>query len=346
MSATGVLTVNVRLVLHVTPFMEYVPVPKICKMLLKYTPTAMQATTLNCEIKLKNGKECMNVAKYSFQVEEDVKLACGVHSSKVVDRRPLKHEPRCVVETEDRDVLIANATTSNLYRDQSGKVTCSKYKMMRKAPHVDGYVTIFPNYNHGKRSDGVGMKELSPMFLGPVQHSQPGVVEAANLENFWQGSKLFPAQTTWIFGDITEDHIVTFRKEQAEILSSIKPARHNPRATVSKKKVLPLGWVLTNVDGTIDLLGIIASRRYYCKYYEELASKVETGGPNRINDLRTMLTEGYNLNIVGYDSPEECPCIISKEWLHEKYSNTSCTFGHELCIATMLVCEKEDYPWQ
>lgn len=68
---------------------------------------------------------------------------------------------------------------------------CSKMNMMKDIGFVTGYINIFPNFKHGNRRDGIGLPSLSPKSIGPVDHGQPGLPLALNLENFHQGNKVY-----------------------------------------------------------------------------------------------------------------------------------------------------------
>jgi hypothetical protein len=66
---------------------------------------------------------------------------------------------------------------------------------MKEPEHHKGFLKVFPNFKHQGRKDGYGCKSLSPMYLGPVHHGQPGLPAAENIENFHQGSKCFEEET-------------------------------------------------------------------------------------------------------------------------------------------------------
>jgi hypothetical protein len=75
--------------------------------------------------------------------------------------------------------------------ERRGDVIVTKLRMMKSPEYNKGFLKVFPNFKHQGRKDGYGCKKLSPMFLGPVQHGQPGLPPSENIENFHQGSKCF-----------------------------------------------------------------------------------------------------------------------------------------------------------
>ena len=81
----------------------------------------------------------------------------------------------------------------------------------------------------------------------------------------------------------------------------------------------------------------IECRYFYCHYYELLVSKT-----NDFLDLKQMIANGYNLQIIGYDGF----MIDNSKDLMDYYLDKSRPFGHELVLYTMLVIDnKKDYPW-
>jgi hypothetical protein len=58
--------------------------------------------------------------------------------------------------------------------------------MMKNPEHIEGFLKVFPNYKHQNRQDGFGCMKLSPKYLGPVDHGQPDLPPALNIENFHQ----------------------------------------------------------------------------------------------------------------------------------------------------------------
>ena len=101
-----------------------------------------------------------------------------------------------------------------------GKVIWSKFGMRKVVPHKDGYLSVFPNYKHGNIKDGLGCRQCSPMYLGSVEHGQPGLPDAENIENFWQGSKCFPKQS-----DKNKKPNKYFYQTQLDVFEDTEPRR-------------------------------------------------------------------------------------------------------------------------
>lgn len=200
---------------------------------------------------------------------------------------------------------------------------------MKNPEHHDGYLKIFPNYNHAGRKDGIGYPSLSPKSLGPVHHGQPGLPVALNLENLHQGSKAFPQEVT--AGKPNE----LFYKTRLGMYADPIPHRHKfekypELAPAGKNKNVPVFSVWVRPDGTEQYLSYFESRQIYCVIYEEFVKSL----PDFIT-LKAKLADGYNLQICGYDAyPVDKP---TEQVLDKCYCDTSKPFGHELVLYCMLL---------
>ena len=87
--------------------------------------------------------------------------------------------------------LTLNSQAARIHNRQ-GVVILFKMQHKKAVGFEDGYLNVFPNYNHENRKDGYGCPSLSPMILFPVDHGQPVLPVAQNLENFHQGNKFYP----------------------------------------------------------------------------------------------------------------------------------------------------------
>jgi len=263
----------------------------------------------------KKGQQCTNLPS----LELDGERFCKVHC-KDPDATPVKKNPNRAVDlVKMREEEIASVTETNLDRGLPGSVVTSKLLMM-KVPHKTGYLTVFPNYKHGERSDGLGMPTLSPMSLGPIEHGQEDMVPAKNLENFWQGSKKYPDQT-----------MEEFNSQRTKMFLDPIPHRHNDQ----RKNVKPEGWYYKG-----RLYTYLEARYFYCTLYEKLAKSQST---QALNNLNRLLRKGTNINIVGYDS---VTCNeLNRDVLLELYTDDRIRFGHEMCLACLLVLDEIEYPW-
>jgi len=289
---------------------------------------------------------CQNKAYY--WVPGDQRLSCGVHARdpdtrEELPKRSLKSQRKLVEEKRQKENEdIQQAAEANLEAGRMGHVIVTKLRMMKAPLDVKGYRKVFPNFKHGNRTDGLGMPELSPMSLGPVNHTQPGLPAALHIEGQHQAAKVFPAYQK--NGKPTKEWYET---RLAMYLGP--PKRHHPgakSATGSKNIPLYSIWVLP--DGTEQKLSYIESRQVYCTYYERLAK--ETKSFRRLKRLRE---NGVNLQIVGYDgydlelTPEmQEDRKVMKKVFEKYYLDDSKPYGHELALASLLLLEEDDYPWR
>lgn len=278
----------------------------------------------------KKGQGCGNKAYYVTDAGE---YRCGTHSKKD-QRRELAKNPNAAKQKEednkDREQEAVTAAAVNLKKGQKGDVICSKLRMRKEAPHVPGYLSIFPNFKHENRGDGIGLKNLSPMSLGPIVHNQPGLPPSKNLENFHQGSKVFKSE-------LLEDGSIgpAFYETQLAMFNDSTPHRHKEVAKeIDGNKNICHFWVWKRQDGTIKTFSYIESRQFYCNYYERLATQEAD-----FKDLVLLRDSGYNLNIIGYDGRD-----VGE--LEAMYLDPSAPFGHELCLVALLVLSPEQYPWR
>jgi hypothetical protein len=242
-------------------------------------------------------------------------VLCGAHSRKHAPTRvALPKRPKAPFDlTSVREAARDNGT---------GQVVMQKMRMMKSVVQLPDFVCVFPNCRHAGRKDGIGMATLSPMRLGPVNHKQPGLPPAKNLENFWQGSKRFEG----------EDDDAAFHQSKIEWYLMETPQRHK----IKGKPCLYWSWV--NKDGTEVRMSRLRARLFYCTFYDELVRDKDEW---RI--LKQMVQqETYNIQIVGYDARPVAP---TKEAIWAEYNNEKASYGHELVLYTMLVLPECDWPW-
>lgn len=296
-----------------------------------------------------SGKECKNKA-YWLVTDEDglfVRFSCGVHS-KNTNRKPLPKRSRAdqAKITENRRQQekkdIEQARLDNAEGGQKGHLIVTKLRMFSGPEDHEGYLKVFPNFRHGNRKDGLGLPELSPMSLGPVETPQPSVPVAKNIENLHQFNKVFPSE-------IGEDGNPTEEWYQTRSLAYQDPVphRHKPSAKSAKgSKNIPEYSVWETPDGEELHLSYFESRQIYCTYYERLAKKTES-----FATLKDLIENGTNIQIVGYDGydlgMEVGASLKEKEQKFLRcYKDTSKPFGHELVLAALLELTPKRYPWR
>ena len=151
--------------------------------------------SIGCQAKLASGKRkgesCSNTASYSALGG----YYCGTHSKKDESRTKLNKNPNAKAEREEdleryfKEIKVNADTRKSI--DGHGSLACYKMRMMKSVPLDSNYLNVFPNFKHGGRKDGIGCSTLSPMSIGPIDHGQPGLPPALNLENLHQGNKEF-----------------------------------------------------------------------------------------------------------------------------------------------------------
>ena len=275
---------------------------------------------------------CRNLAHYSIGAE----YLCGTHSRSAADRVVLPKKGKSMMAEEEaarlrRAVDLADRSKEdNQKQGRRGQVILTRLRMMRKPDHIDGYLSVFPNYKHGNRSDGLGMNRLSPKSLGPVDHGQPGLPPALNVENFHQGSKCF-SQEVGEDGNPNQlyyDNRLMFYQDS-------EPHRHKYKGT-GKNVNIPKYFVWVDREGKEHHLNYVTSRQFYCNFFERLV-KVEP----QYTRLVDLIHQGYNLNLIGYDASP-----IEASQIEEAYLKPGLPFGHEKVLFAMLSLEESDYPWR
>lgn len=281
----------------------------------------------------------------------DTKLLCGVHSKRMETRVALPKDPSAAKTKLQRaaqigafvDRVLAACETR---KDVRPTVRCYRMGMMGRALPLDtgclAEITIFPNYKHGGRSDGVGMPALSPMSLGPIEHGEPGVVAAANLENYHQWSKCWPSEAlpaeqgggpapVWFerrtagFADPVP-HRHKFDKEQMAKERALVPDATNPNQ--------PLFAVHIDRNSAVRRFTYVESRAFYCCWYEVLAKR--TSDFARLWDWHTK--RHVSLCIAGYDG------YPLSDDVYLDYCDDTKPFGHERVLAALLM--GGPYPWR
>jgi hypothetical protein len=281
---------------------------------------------LNCQYAGK--KICKNKAYYKC---ENL-YTCGVHSQsktrEILPKMTMKQQEISKNnEYFNEKKEIDEAAKLNREKGKRGKVILSKMKMMKSVENNPGYLKVFPNFKHQNRKDGFGCSSLSPMSLGPVNHGQPNLPPAQNIENFHQGSKCFSNEID-PFGNPTKVYL----KSRLAFYNDTIPHRHKYK---KDGKTFTRFFVWIDKDNKEHHLPVIPSRQFYCNFYQRLASMKED-----FLTLKKKIKEGYNIQICGYDAKPIKPDEIEKAYL-----DSSSPFGHELVLFTMLTKEENEFPW-
>lgn len=298
-----------------------------------------------CRVQKRRGGECRAKAYYL----QSGSCVCGRHLKKeqphsTLPKNPEAHNTYANVSSEHERSII-DAQLHNKGHGRPGVVMCSKLKMFQEAPMVTGFRTVLPNFKSRTSPRALGMPALSPKSLGPVVHRQPGLPDALSIENYHQFNKVFPLEL-----DGKGNPLPVFYERRLKGYTDPVPHRHKfdlgqmKRQGQSRNKNIPVYSIHLTESGEERRYTYVQSRYFYCSQYEKLA-----WARPEFEALRNMISDGINLNIVGYDgygvnfSPQEAKCDV----LYRCYLDQTRPFGHELVLLTLLVLDDpEDYPWK
>jgi hypothetical protein len=293
---------------------------------------------VNCQGQLKNGRACSNKAYYT----QAGLLLCGVHS-KEKKRNQLPKDPyaeqRRQEELARHAQTVENRAAQRQNAREPGRVECYQMRMLKEVPLREGWLNVFPNNKHQNRCDGLGCCTLSPMRLGPVEHRQPGLPPALNIENYHQFNKVWPCE---VVDDDTGTPKPEFFQLQLQAYRDPEPHRHKFDAeTMSRQRAAvqglnrnaPLYSLHLDLQGQPRRFSYVESRYFYCCAYEALAS-----ARPEFALLQQKLAQGYDLLICGYDARETGEPFAM-------YCDPTKPFGHELVLWCLLTLQPGDYPW-
>lgn len=281
-----------------------------------------------------SGFRCTNRAYFRSGAKT---YLCGVHKDGKAESLPKM--PKYMQLQKTSNAREKEATEVEEHRVQNGgrgELMLYRMKMMKNPEYHTGFLRVFPNYRHQNRSDGFGCSSLSPMSLGPVEHGQPGLPPAKNIENFHQGSKCFPAEINLFTGKPA----ALFYENQRRFFLDDEPHRHkyNPKENGGLRFFV---WIDKN--GEEHHLTYVQCRQFYCTFYERLAKQQPD-----FHELKRKLNRGYNLQICGYDAHpiEANDGETMAEAIERAYLAPDIPFGHERVLFTLLTLPEEQYPWR
>lgn len=324
-----------------------------------------------CQGKYKDGRDCKEMCYYV----QNGALFCGRHSSE--GRAALKKNPNAADVREkaklENIVEIHAVAKNNREAGKKGRVTASKLLMFKQhnfKPQA-GFIPIFPNNKHSHAFGwGFGdFSSLSPMRLGPVV-SETGTFIAKNIENAHQFAKVFPSELSeeqcncpaanefrhfkpnkkfyetrdaGYQDDIPHRHKFDVSKIQSqnkkfESEMTDEPTLKKSRKTASELKNSPVYSVCLVGSQEIHVK-YVECRYFYCHHFQKLGMLTPA-----FKQLKHLMNEGYNLEIVGYDAYKEDG--IDATTLFKHYCDPKRPFGHEMVVLALLAIEdSENYPW-
>lgn len=292
-------------------------------------------------------------------------LFCGYHIKKDM-RGTLATNPGkgmlVAVARDARAAVAAREAAANRAAGLWGTVACQKQRMMQNPKYNERFTQFFPNRRATHRSDGgIPLNALSPMMLGPV--CLHGGLVAAQIENSHQGTKIFPSHIdpSGVWVDVLDVHGRAVRRERAPTEAAVRaammavqdpePHRHNAAALVDAKagqnKNIPVYSLRWRADGTVVYGDYLWSRQFYCRAYEDLATRTD-----EYRALRESVMRGENICIWGYDgratSLDDLHTSAGRDaaarMFEARYLDASSPFGHEDVLATLL--STDEYPWR
>lgn len=207
-----------------------------------------------------------------------------------------------------------------------GQILLQKLRRVPAEPVPAGFFLVLPNRDHTYR-------QLSPMLLGPVRTGETRFPISLNLENYWQGSKVFQRDL-----DSGGNVGFTYQLSKRLMYDTTKGKRHK-----YTRGMRPLCTIFYDGDREVRYQ-YIEARKFYCCHYAYLAR----AKPQYL-ELLDRASRGQNLLIKGYDGSllnshdERLQTTINNH-----YSDSSEPFGHEKVLFTMLCFDLQliqSLPW-
>lgn len=284
---------------------------------------------------------CTKLAYYEWHGE----YYCGAHSAGYKRTRLHSDPVQKAQQQAEHDRLLECAALALQHGTaQPGQVFIARMRMMKSKPVREGCFTVLPNYRAGSGTQLFwAMPALSPMMLGPVEHGQPGLPPALNLENFHQFNKVFRSEV-----DENGDPLPVFYERRLRGYTDPVPHRHKLGA--SKAEHMRAAGMEKGGNANVCVYSIFVNpatqqeerydyalaRVFYCTFYERLARETP-----EYKLLAQQRRGGANLLIAGYDG-FDCDSAITAEDVRAWYADLNYPFGHEKVLVAMLLGVR---PW-
>jgi hypothetical protein len=298
-----------------------------------------------CEALLKSGdrkgQRCPNGAYF----RDGDGLFCKKHSSPTTREALPKMTARMKAERArerraEHAATVREAAAENRGAGRKGQMILTKKPFMGSNALVPGYVQVYPNFKDAGKTSAegniLGAATLSPKRLGPVDHEMPNLPPAKNIENYHQIAKIFPYDLD-AAGKVTEWSVGVRKRAYLDPV----PYRHKKDypaivARIGKGgKTAPLYSLFYTTAGEPREFTYIECRAFYCVWFERLAREEA-----EFRQLRELLDNGHNLEIVGYDAHPPA------DNLFDTYLDPDLPFGHELVLYAMLtIDDPANFPW-
>ena len=201
-------------------------------------------------------------------------------------------------------------------------------------------------------------RALSPAFLGPVEHGQPGLPVALNLQNFIVGSQMFACEVAG--DDIVGDRFLLFRRQRDALYRSAAGGQRYRYGDTTERHVselrsqrraaaipgvldtTPMCFVFLNRadggggGGTEMRLDVLQTRAVVCSFYEHLARR--TADYAQLVALhkeqrKSLLIVGEGARLINFP--------VTRADLERYFNDVGAPFGTEMTLLTMLRLEDE-----
>lgn len=275
--------------------------------------------------------ECGKKAYYRMAEQ----YVCGNHS-----RGRKRTELRADPQRKNKEQALLDAQLAAMPSGGGrGQLFMRKLRMFGGSkPTKDGCYTVLPN-NRAKSNHELilAMPALSPMRLGPVEHNQPGLPPARNLENFHQFNKCFQSEL-----DAAGNPLPIFFERQLAGYEDEVPHRHKLGATKeahmraagiargSNANACAFSVFVNPQTGQVKRYSYLESRIFYCSFYEMLARRTL-----EYAHLEALLARGASLLIAGYDAIDVDEPVTAQQ-INQWYADPAQPFGHEKVLFAML----------
>ena len=251
-------------------------------------------------------------------------------------------------ECNDKTVIELRKMIRNTPKESinppSGKVYIHKLRKrcVGKDPVFPDVKNINVTSGSNNKIYGVSIKELSPMYLGPVDEKKifgKGSLKAEIFENYWQYGKIFKE-----LGHIDDENNVTEKWKQFRDkgYQKRKGDRHPSGTKTNQIRYTDCNgknWYKYLIAISSHYLGqnmdyIESRKKIYVPVYEYLIKK-----SNAIQALKQYIREGHSVQILdldGPDAPKDEQQLVTVKFLKEKINDPNHPFGHGYIVAALL----------
>jgi hypothetical protein len=307
-------------------------------------------STAICEAIKGDGAPCGKKAKWIA----NEKRYCGIHVKKFPDRVEIDPKPEKKKKPVKKATLggegsgstseagLLNAHQQSVIEAQRenrkkkkpmGTITITVAEGRKMGPLIDGFERIYTDPRNVSKRDGMLVPELHPARIGPIEHDQPTLPPAKNLEVFHRANQVY-----------SETAGKTFHTNQVKAYGEEKPKRAAGKPLVFYMWRVPpnhpKGEVVDFAECKELHLTPLDGREIYSKTYHKMVCRSAA-----FMDLVRRMELGYNLDIVSVSKMEgsQAECEALYRDLSRPFHYT-----HVLYMMLLYVSKKapaEKLPW-